>query len=43
MTSNQIKVYDLQRGYQATVINSTEPGTSLYQVVVDPTTRYIQS
>ena len=33
-------VYDLWRGYQTTVVNSTEPGTSLNQVVVDPTTRY---
>ena len=37
--NDQIKVYDLRRGYQTTVIKSTEPGTSLKQVVVDSTTR----
>jgi hypothetical protein len=34
--SNQIMVYDLQRGYQSTVINSD---TVLHQVLVDPNAR----
>ena len=36
--TNQIMVYDLQRGYQSTVINSD---TLLHQVVVDPNARYL--
>ena len=36
---NQIIVYDLHTGYQATVLNITEPGTVLHQLVADPTTR----
>ncbi len=31
-------VYDLQRGYQSTLINSD---TVLHQILVDPNTRYI--
>ena len=37
--NSQIMVYDLHSGYVTTVINSTEPGTLFYQVVVDPGTR----
>ena len=37
---NQIMVYDIKTGYQATVINVTEPGASFRQVIVDPSTRY---
>ena len=33
-------VYDLQRGYQTTVINSAEHRTLLHQVVVNPNARY---
>jgi hypothetical protein len=36
--TNQIMVYDLQRGYQSTVINS-ESDTLLHQVLVDPNAR----
>jgi hypothetical protein len=34
--TNQIMVYDLQRGYQSTLINSD---TVLHQVLVDPNAR----
>ena len=37
---NQIMVYDLQRGYEAIVIKSTESGTLFHQVIVDPNARY---
>ena len=37
---NQIMVYDLKTGYQATVINATEQGALFNQVMVDPGTRY---
>ena len=36
--TNQIMVYDLQRGYQSTVINSNT--TALHQILVDPNERY---
>ena len=37
---NRIMVYDLQQGYQTTVINSTESYSLFYQVVVDPNKRW---
>ena len=37
---NQIMVYDLKTGYQATVINATEHDALFNQVMVDPGTRY---
>ncbi len=43
---NRIMVYDLQRGYQAIMIDSLtlEPSAMVfYQVVIDPITRYIAS
>ena len=38
--TNHIMVYDLQRGYQSTVINSAESNTLLHQLMVAPNTRY---
>ena len=37
---NRIMVYDLQRGYKATVIESAEFSVSFHQVIVDPNARY---
>lgn len=36
---NQIMVYDLQQGYQTTVIDAAEPDALFHQVVADPNTR----
>ena len=37
---NQIMVYDLQKGYQTTVIDAAEPDALFHQVVADPNTRW---